>query len=170
MKLESYTVVGRVAIVLAVVVAVFFAVMAVDAATTISTDVVTGGSINASSTVAIGGLSTLAGFISTASSTIDGDFNVGGALTASSTFMVDGIATFAASGAFTGGLTRQNEIWTYNSSGIIVATSTLPLGVNGTTTPGLGFALGIDGDIIASTTETTTATTTLFLHTDGSTT
>ncbi len=215
MNIKSYSLVGTIGIVLAVVISVFFVVMAVNAATTVSTNIVTDGSINAtstlsvdglstfagfvstasstvtgdfnvglaltsSSTLAVGSLSTLAGFISTASSTIDGDFNVGlgGALTASSTLNVGGIGTFDSSVAVTGGLTRQNDIWTYNSSGNLVSTTSLPivtsstLGVNGSTTPAL--TLGVAGNIIASSTEATngavSATTTLVLATDGGTT
>jgi len=149
MKLESHSFVGKVAIVLAVVVAVFFTVMAVDAATTISTNISTGGTLAVTDTSTFTGLTThVAGFVSQASSTINGSLDV------------------------SGGVARQNEIWDYNSSGNIVSTTSLPivtsstLGVNGSTTP--AFTLGVDGDIIASTTQTTSATTTLILDTSGS--
>ena len=68
----------------------------VSAATTISTDITTGGNVYASSTANVSGLSTLTGgFVSQASSTASGTFTIAGALYASSTVNVTGIATLS---------------------------------------------------------------------------
>ncbi|MBI3075107.1 MAG: hypothetical protein HYY92_02785, partial [Parcubacteria group bacterium] len=61
-----------------------------------------GGAVNATSTLTVGDLSTLAGFISTASSTIGGPFYVQDNLSASSTLTVAGLATLE-DGAILGG-------------------------------------------------------------------
>jgi len=66
---------------------------------TIGTNISTGGTLTATGATSLGntlgvtGLSTLAGFISTASSSVAANFNVAGPLSASSTLTVNGLST-----------------------------------------------------------------------------
>src|SRR3989344_4888694 len=79
------------------------------------------------------------GLVSNASSTFVSNVEVGGSLGASSTLAVDGVATFSSllsgvTGAFTGGLTRQNETWSIDASGNLTTTTTLPVLIPGSLT------------------------------------
>src|SRR3989344_1156939 len=85
------------------------------------------------------GTLTTSGLVSNASSTFVSNVEVGGSLGASSTLAVDGVATFSSllsglTGAFAGGLTRQNETWSIDASGNLTTTTTLPVLIPGSLT------------------------------------
>ena len=103
------------AIVLSVVFSFFAVWMAVSGATTIGTNVSTGG------TMAVSGLSTLAGFISSASSSVSGTLNVTGSLLASSTLQATGLSSL------TGFISSASSTvsGTLNVTGALLASSTL---------------------------------------------
>ena len=131
------------AIVLSVVFSFFAVWMAVSGATTIGTNVTTGGTLTVSGlatfgyasstsqsltgTLAVSNLSTLAGFISSASSSVSGTLNVTGALLASSTFVTTGLSTL------TGGFVSQASSSISNSLQVTtlgVASSSVAVEVN----------------------------------------
>jgi len=112
---------------------------------TIGTNISTGGTLTATGATSLGntlgvtGLSTLAGFISTASSSVAANFNVAGPLSASSTLTVNGASTLTGLSTLTGGFVSSassSVAANFNVAGPLSASSTLT--VNGLSTLG-GF-------------------------------
>jgi len=142
--------VGPVGVVLAVVLSVFFIVIAVDASSTISTNVSTDGNLTVTGTTDLTGLTTLVNASTTVISTT-GDLFVGGNATttgSSGNIATEGTLSVASTLSVTGASTLTGDVG--------IATSTP------------AKALGVAGDIIASTTSTGSATTTVILDTNGS--
>src|SRR3989344_8215445 len=137
---------------IAVFISVFFVAAFVFGATTIGDNISTDGNLTVTGTTGLTGLTTLVNASTTVIST-SGDLFVGGNATttgSSGNFATEGTVTVASTLAVTGASTLTGNVG--------IATSTP------------AFALGIQGDIMASTTDQTSstvaATTTLFLHSE----
>jgi len=156
-----------------IVLSLFLATLSVSAATTISTNINTGGTlivtgaVSASSTAAVAGLATLSGgFVSFASSSVNSTFNVTGALTATSTLAVSGLTSLV--GGFVSNAS-SSVLSNFQVLGAIGASSTLQVAGLSTLTGGfvsnasssVSNTFTVTGLLKASSTVSITGTTTL---------
>ncbi len=132
-------------VVLSVMLSLMVVFAAANGATTISTDVNTGGTLTVSgasalssatlsSTLAVSGLSTVAGYISTASSTAVADFNVNGATTLNSTLAVTGASTLTGAVTTNGNLVASSTSTTLKGVGVATSTPATEFSAGGSAT------------------------------------